>query len=152
MMVIWVLWGAPSCNLYLHVSNNSWLCASYHVHFFPLKYCELCLPFHIYWWNCLCKDFFSSSYSWKIFEDRYLVAWSSLWLLSPFKDSFQVAVAESGHKVPAFLRCQYCLLCKQPQWEPWLELYIRLQCTGSNTPKAWVSLLLFFFFFCQFDV
>lgn len=31
---------------------------------------------------------------------------------------------------------------KQPQWKPWLGLYIRLQCTRSNTPKAWVSLLL----------
>ena len=33
---------------------------------------------------------------------------------------------------------------KQPQCKSWLGLYIRLQCTRSNAPKAWVSLLFFF--------
>lgn len=33
---------------------------------------------------------------------------------------------------------------KQPQCKSWLGLYSRLQCTRSNAPKAWVSLLFFF--------
>lgn len=140
------------CNLYLHVSNNSWLCASFHVHFF-LKCCELCLPFHMYWWNSV----FVKIYFLIVTPGKFLRTGNhSLILLVTIKSPslrtvFKVLLLESGHKVPAFLWCQYCLLAEAAPVEVLVGI-VHWSCSVPEATPPKLGSRYFFFCVCQFDV